>query len=106
MRSFILLFAILQGCASKTKIGFYPANSMCMDSLFANMSYARCKSVMIEKDVYGISKIYCEDTVSANEQSTSWRRNEFYAIAFGTAIPKDVQPICTDPFIILTSKEK
>jgi len=106
MRLFILLFGILQGCASRTKIGFYPANSMCMDSLFANMNYSGCKSVMVEKDMYGISKIYCENTHSENKSNSSWRRKEFYAIAFGTAMPNDVKPICTDPFIILTSKEK
>ncbi len=93
------------GCASKHSVEFNPTNSMCLDSTIANMHSAGCKAVAVEKTVYGLSKVYCHK-YSGKPTTSSWINNEFYSIAFGTKIPDDVIPICTDPFLIMTVAEK
>tara|TARA_B100000131_G_C18097931_1_gene604793 strand:- start:1380 stop:1700 length:321 start_codon:yes stop_codon:yes gene_type:complete len=97
---------ILTGCfGSKHKVEFNPTNSMCLDSTVVNMQAAGCNAVLVEKTTYGITKLYCHDT-KKNAEDSSWLTNEFYAIAFGSSIPVDVKPICTDPFLIMTTAEK
>ena len=104
-----LLFfaALLTGCSFKSKnaITFNPTNSMCVDALVSNMQVAGCDVISFEKDIYGISKIYCQD-YSGEFAESSWVSNEFFAVAFGTSVPPDTKPICTDPFIVLTSAER
>ena len=96
---------LLTGCfASKNRIDFNPTNSICLDSTVANMQAAGCNAVSVEKTIYGITKLYCHDKRSGAEDS-AWLTNEFYAIAFGSMIPVDVKPICTDPFLIMTTAE-
>ena len=97
---------LLAGCiASKSNIDFNPTNSMCVDATVANIHAAGCRAVSVEKTVYGVTKIYCYEP--NNEVSESeWIRNEFFGVAFGTNIPDDVRPICTDPYLIMTTAEK
>jgi len=79
---------------------------MCLDSVVANMHASGCRAVSVEKSVYGITRIYCHETENSYEHESSWINNEFFAIAFGTSVPEDVKPICTDPFVIMTTAEK
>ena len=102
----LILPMILTGCMSnKHTISFNPTNSMCLDSTVVNMEAAGCRTIAVEKTMYGISKLYCHEKSEEAEQS-SWLTNEFYAIAFGSSIPVDVKPICSDPFLIMTTAEK
>ncbi len=96
---------MILGCmAQKNNIEFNPTNSMCLDSTVANMHHAGCHAVSIEKTIYGITKIYCYE--SQSDVKSEWLDNEFYGIAFGTRVPDDVKPICTDPYLIMTTSEK
>ena len=93
------------GCfSSKSNIDFNPTNSMCLDAAVANIHSAGCEAVSVEKTVYGITKVRCFD--EELDSKSEWINNEFYGIAFGTKIPDDVKPICTDPYLIMTTKEK
>ena len=75
---------------------------MCIrDSIHA----AGCNAVSVEKSIYGVTKIFCFDNNSYKSES-AWVNNEFYGIAFGSRIPDDVTPICTDPFLIMTTAER
>ena len=106
MKSLIIIL-FLASCASKNRhIEFNPTDSMCLDAVVANIHSAGCHAVTVEKSVYGITKIYCQETENSYEGSSSWINNEFFAIAFGTHIPEDTKPICTDPFVIMTAAEK
>ena len=96
---------LLAGCFASKQIEFNPSNSMCLDSTVVNMQAAGCNTVAVEKTIYGVTKLHCHE-VSKNAQKSAWLKNEFYAIAFGTKIPEDVKPICTDPFLIMTTAEK
>jgi hypothetical protein len=96
----------MTGCmANKNMVGFNPSNSMCLDSLVVNIQSAGCEVVSVEKEIYGISRIKCLDH-NEKETDSSWLTEEFYAIAFGTSIPDNTIPICTDPFIVLTATNK
>jgi len=100
-----LVFAIT-GC-SKHNIDFNPSNSMCLDAVVANIHAAGCEAVSVEKATYGITKVRCYDIdIVENETDSEWLRNEFYGIAFGTRIPPEVKPICTDPYMIMTTAER
>ena len=77
---------------------------MCIDATVANMHAAGCKVVSIEKVIYGNAKITCYE--ADRSDGSAWINNDFFAISFGTQIPSDVKPICTDPFVILTTAEK
>ena len=94
----ILLFSCL---SSRTNINFNPTNSMCLDATVANMHSAGCDVVSVEKTIYGVSKISCYEYNAENQ--SEWLSNDFYAIAFGSSIPEDARPICTDPFVIMTT---
>tara|TARA_R110002020_G_scaffold50716_7_gene143219 strand:+ start:10047 stop:10358 length:312 start_codon:yes stop_codon:yes gene_type:complete len=99
----MFLLPMLIGCfASKSVIDFNPTNSMCLDATVANMHSAGCYEVSVEKTVYGVVKVVCNDARKSFE--SDWTSNEFYGIAFGSSIPDDVSPICTDPFLIMTMK--
>jgi|TARA_R110002020_G_scaffold67820_9_gene177956 hypothetical protein len=107
MRKLMLIsvFTML-GCTTSTKkISFNPTNSMCLDSTVANMQAAGCNAVAVEKTLYGITRLYCHEK-SNSAKDSAWLTNEFYAIAFGTSIPEDTKPICTDPFLVMTSAER
>lgn len=94
------------GCiASKSKISFNPTNSMCLDATVANIHAAGCYAVSVEKTIYGITKVYCHEYKGENSDS-EWINNEFFGIAFGTKIPEDTRPICTDPYLIMTTSER
>ena len=82
-------------------IEFNPTNSMCVDATVANMHSAGCVAVSVEKGEYGVTEIYCHEYAGPPTEST-WIHNTFYGIAFGSRIPSDVRPICTDPFLIMT----
>tara|TARA_B100000131_G_scaffold87767_1_gene84619 strand:+ start:1482 stop:1826 length:345 start_codon:yes stop_codon:yes gene_type:complete len=101
----MIYIMLLAGCFASKKIEFNPTNSMCLDSTVINMEAAGCKAVAVEKTIYGVTKLWCHETTS-NPQESPWLTNEFFAIAFGTKLPMDVEPICTDPFLIMTSAEK
>tara|TARA_A100001515_G_C4582660_1_gene213422 strand:+ start:1061 stop:1432 length:372 start_codon:yes stop_codon:yes gene_type:complete len=93
------------GCAVKqNSIEFNPTNSMCLDATVANIHAAGCYAVSVEKTIYGMTEVYCHDTTGSNEDS-KWVSSKFVGIAFGTRIPEQVQPICTDPFMIMTVEE-
>ncbi len=97
---------LLIGCmASKSNIEFNPTNSMCLDATIANIHSAGCHAVSVEKTIYGITKVYCYEP-EAEASESEWIRNEFFGIAFGTKVPEDVKPICTDPYLIMTASEK
>jgi len=101
------LILIIVSCATKSgQINFNPSNSMCLDAVVANIHSAGCDSVLVEKSVYGITKIYCYEYNGTEEEKSSWINNDYFAIAFGTTIPSDVQPICTDPFVVMTVAER
>lgn len=100
-----LVFA-LTGCAAKQgMVEFNPSNSMCLDATVVNLQAAGCKAVSVTNAVYGITKITCYEW-DTNVLDADWINNEFYAIAFGTRVPDDVRPICTDPYLIMTMAEK
>ena len=110
MRSFKSgsLFAVifLTSCmAPKSNIVFNPTNSMCVDATVANLHSAGCYAVSVEKTVYGMTKIYCAE-YKGEESESEWINNEFFGIAFGTKIPEDTKPICTDPYLVMTTAEK
>tara|TARA_B110000196_G_C20526004_1_gene377710 strand:+ start:199 stop:519 length:321 start_codon:yes stop_codon:yes gene_type:complete len=105
MYKFIIPLLLIGCFASKNKIDFNPTNSMCLDSTVANMEAAGCNAVLVEKTIYGVTKLYCHEA-KRNAGASSWLTNEFYAIAFGSSIPVDVKPICTDPFLIMTTAER
>lgn len=90
--------------ASKSSIDFNPTDSMCLDATVANMHSAGCKVVSIEKTIYGVARVSCYE--ASDGLDSEWITNDFFAIAFGTKIPDEAKPICTDPFIIMTAKEK
>ena len=97
---------LLAGCmAAKSNIDFNPTNSMCLDSVVANIHAAGCNTVSVEKTVYGITKVYCHEP-NDERAGSEWIRNDFYGIAFGTKIPEDVKPICTDPYLVMTTAER
>ena len=103
----LIITLFLAGCAAKSgHIEFNPTNSMCLDAVVANMHSVGCHAVSVEKSIYGITKIYCQETENSYEGASSWIDNEFFAISFGTHVPEDVKPICTDPFVIMTTAEK
>ncbi len=105
MKKLLFLLVILSGCFSKRNmIQFNPTDSMCVDATVANMHNSGCSVVSIEKTMYGMTRISCYEAASGPE--SSWITNEFFAIAFGTSIPEDVKPICTDPFVIVTTAER
>ena len=95
----------LSGCFAKNNIQFNPTNSMCLDSTVANIHAAGCKAVAVEKTIYGLAKVYCYKHTGKPTDSP-WINDEFYAISFGTRIPDDVTPICTDPFMVMTVAER
>ena len=97
---------MLMSClTAQHNINFNPTNSMCLDATVANIHAAGCKAVSVEKTVYGITKIYCYERNDGIKES-GWIRNDFYGIAFGTRIPDNVIPICTDPHLVMTTEEK
>ena len=97
---------LLTGCmAAKSSIDFNPTNSMCIDATVANIHAAGCHAVSVEKTVYGITKVYCHEPNNERAES-EWISNDFFGIAFGTRIPDDVKPICTDPYLIMTTAER
>lgn len=102
----ISMIALLAGCmAAKSSIDFNPTNSMCLDATVANIHAAGCRAVSVEKTVYGITKVYCHE-YKGDKIESEWINNEFFGIAFGTSIPQDVRPICTDPYLVMTTAEK
>jgi hypothetical protein len=102
----MLLGSALSGCVHRSAaIEFNPSNSMCLDATVANMHAAGCHAVSVEKSIYGITEIKCHESKTGAADSR-WINNKFIGIAFGTRIPEDVQPICTDPFMIMTVEEK
>ena len=102
----MIYMMFLIGCmTSKHNIDFNPTNSMCLDATVANIHAAGCDAVSVEKSIYGVTKIYCFDRKNYNSES-EWINNEFYGIAFGSRIPNDVSPICTDPYLVMTTAEK
>ena len=98
----MLLLMFISCFASKGNIDFNPTDSMCLDATVANIQSAGCYEVLVEKTVYGVVKISCNEAKKNFE--SDWIKNSFYGIAFGTSIPNDVSPICTDPFMIMTMK--
>ena len=56
-------------------------------------------------EIYGISKIQCLEH-NKKDSDLSWLNEDFYAIAFGSTIPSNTIPICTDPFLVLTTTNK
>lgn len=108
----IILAILLSACFPHNTgraITFNPTNSMCMDAVVANMHSSGCYVVSVEKSIYGVTTISCQEILSRDSIEThesSWISNEFFAISFGTRVPDDVQPICTDPFVIMTTSEK
>ena len=101
-----ILILFLTGCfASKSLGDFSPTNSMCLDATIANIHSEGCKAVSVEKTTYGVTKISCHNWKDYGSSST-WITSEFYGIAFGTKIPEDVVPICTDPYLIMTASER
>jgi hypothetical protein len=100
----MLLLVMLSCTLSKSNIDFNPTNSMCLDATVANIHSAGCKAVSVEKTMYGITKIYCYDRDDDSE--SEWINNDFLGIAFGTNIPDDAKPICTDPYLIMTTSER
>ena len=107
MKKIILMALFLTGCMANKKnmVGFNPTNSMCLDSLVVNIQAAGCKVLSIEKEIYGISKIQCLEH-NKKDSDLSWLNEDFYAIAFGSTIPSNTIPICTDPFLVLTTTNK
>lgn len=102
----MLYFMMLMSClTAQHNISFNPTNSMCIDATVANIHAAGCRAVSVDKTAYGITKIYCYEPNDKAEES-GWIRNNFYAIAFGTKIPDDVIPICTDPYLVMTTEER
>tara|TARA_A100001011_G_C14262319_1_gene823028 strand:+ start:206 stop:511 length:306 start_codon:yes stop_codon:yes gene_type:complete len=100
-----MIFLFLLSCiAGKSSINFNPTDSMCLDATVANMHSAGCKVVSVEKTVYGVTRVYCYEADRGFD--SQWITHEFFAIAFGTKIPDDAKPICTDPFLIMTAAEK
>lgn len=103
MANNIFLTLLMSGCilTGKNMAHYNPTDSMCLDALVVNMQAEGCDVISIDKAIYGVSHIYCQQY---DEQPTesSWINREFKAIAFGTSVPEDAQPICTDPFLIMT----
>ena len=100
----MILLTLIACMAGKDSINFNPTNSMCLDATVANMHSAGCKVVSVEKAVYGVTRVSCYEADYGFD--SQWITNDFIAIAFGTKIPDDVKPICTDPFLIMTTAEK
>tara|TARA_Y100000310_G_scaffold234515_1_gene237508 strand:+ start:1850 stop:2173 length:324 start_codon:yes stop_codon:yes gene_type:complete len=100
----LLLGLLATGCihAGQSVITFNPTNSMCIDSLVSNMQAAGCDVVSVEKSTYGIKTFSCH-SFDDKDADSSWVKNEFYAIALGTAMPDNTTPICSDPFIVLST---
>jgi len=99
----VYIFMLISCFSNKNMIEFNPTDSMCLDSTIANIHSAGCYEVLVEKTVYGVVKVSCN---KANKNHDSdWIKNDFFGIAFGTSIPDDASPICTDPFMIMTMKE-
>ena len=66
----IIIPMLLTGCmATKNNISFNPTNSMCLDSTVANMELAGCRTVAVEKTMYGISRIYCYEIYKKKKDS-------------------------------------
>ena len=104
-----LLSTCLTGCTPAHRQGatikFNPSNSMCLDATVANMHAAGCYAVSVEKTIYGITEVHCHEAREGAEDS-KWINNNFIGIAYGTQIPENVQPICTDPFMLMTVKNE
>tara|TARA_Y100000034_G_C6861999_1_gene392439 strand:- start:937 stop:1269 length:333 start_codon:yes stop_codon:yes gene_type:complete len=95
---------LLSGCIAlkKNMVDYNPTNSMCLDSLVVNMQAEGCDVISIDKYLYGVNKITCKEHGEANAE-TSWLTKEFYTVAYGSTMPPNVIPICTDPFLLLTT---
>jgi hypothetical protein len=110
MKHLVFIAVIMTGCSQKKNtITFNPTASMCIDSLIANMQIAGCDVISAEKATYGVSKISCIsfDKKKLGEASgSSYLQNDFFSISYGTKIPSDVKPICTDPFVLLATAER
>ena len=111
----MILLALLGGCAHtttpSTSIEFTPSSSMCLDATLANIRSAGCTIVTVDKTVYGRTILRCDDppaitTTTLDQQQPVWITHEFYGIAFGSSIPSDVSPLCTDPFMVMTVAER
>jgi uncharacterized protein YcfL len=102
---YVLLPFLLVGCMKHQNIKFNSTNSMCLDATVANLQFAGCDTVLVTNPSNGITKISCFKWDKKAKDST-WINHEFYAIEQGIKMPEDVNPICSDKHLTMTSAER